>query len=77
MEKPTNNGPSEVCFGLIAFRKGFITQDHLIEALEIQVLEEIEFGTHREVGEILSNRNIMPAYQIEEVLSDISRGLHL
>jgi len=76
-EKPKNDGLFEVRFGLIAFRKGFITQDHLIKALEIQVLEEIEFSAHRKVGEILLNQDIMSTDQIEEVLEDIFQGIHI
>ena len=40
-------------FGLIAIRKGFITQEDLIKALSIQVREDVEFESHRQVGEIL------------------------
>ena len=72
-----NDGLFETRVGLIAIGKGFITQDHFIKALEIQVLEEIEFGAHRKVGEILVNQNVMSAEQIVEVLKNISQGIHI
>ena len=34
-------------FGIIAIEKGFISADDLIEALKIQVNEDIEYKTHR------------------------------
>lgn len=67
----------EARFGLIAIRKGFITQDHLIKALEIQVLEDVEFGAHRRVGEILLSQDVMSTDRIEEVANDISQGIHI
>jgi hypothetical protein len=72
--EPKGNGILEQRFGLIAIRRGFITQDLLVRALEIQVLEEIEFGTHRKIGEILSGQAIMSADQVEEVLKEIDGG---
>lgn len=76
-EKAKDSGLFPVRFGLIAIRKGFVTQEHLIKALEIQVLEEIEFGRHRNVGEILSSQDIISTDEIEEVLRDISRGAYI
>ena len=58
-------------FGIIAIEKGFITPDELIKALTIQVREDIEHGTHRQIGEILLDQDIMSANQIEEVVKVI------
>lgn len=58
-------------FGSIAIDKGFITLDGLIKALVIQVEEEILKGTHRLIGEILFELNIMTAIQIKEVLKEM------
>ena len=74
---PEDKDLLEARFGLIAIRKGYITKDHLIKALEIQVLEEIEFGAHRPVGEILSSQDIMSCDRIAEISSDISQGIHI
>ena len=58
-------------FGSIAIDKGFISLDDLIKALVLQVQEEILKGTHRLIGEILFDLNIMTAIQIEEVLKEM------
>ena len=58
-------------FGIIAIEKGFITPDELINALAIQVQEDVENGTHRQIGEILLDQDIMSANQIEEVVKMI------
>lgn len=58
-------------FGSIAIDKGFITLNDLIQALVIQVQEEILKGTHRLIGQILFDLNIMTTTQIEEVLKEI------
>lgn len=57
-------------FGLIAIKKGFITEEDLINALSVQVREDVEFVTHRQVGEILFDLDIMNANQIEEVAKE-------
>jgi hypothetical protein len=75
--KSGNNELLETRFGLISIRKGFVTQDHLIKALEIQVLEEVEFGIHRAIGEIFLSQDVMSAGRLEEVLKDISQGVHI
>ena len=58
-------------FGLIAVEKGFITTDELITALTVQVREDIEYGTHRQLGEILLDQDRMSADQIEAVVKTI------
>lgn len=55
-------------FGLIAIEKGFISPDQLVDALRIQVNEDIKHGTHRKTGEILLDLDIMNANQVEEVV---------
>ncbi len=58
-------------FGIIAIEKGFITQEELIHALTTQVREDIEYGTHRLVGELFFDLKIMDKNQIEEVVKEI------
>ncbi len=58
-------------FGLIAIEKRFITQEELIHALTTQVREDIEYGTHRLVGELFFDLKIMEKNQIEEVVKEI------
>ena len=40
-------------FGNIAVKKRLITRKQLLEALNIQVIEEIRNGKHRLIGQIL------------------------
>lgn len=56
-------------FGAIAIEKGFITLDELIEALTIQVKEEIEHGEHKLIGTILFDKDILTADQVQEVVN--------
>jgi hypothetical protein len=55
-------------FGITAAQKGFITVDQLIEALTIQVMEELQESEHRLIGEILFKKQYLTAVQIKEVL---------
>ena len=66
--KPKGIEQYEKRFGIIAIEKGFITPDELIKALTVQVQEDIEHLTHRQIGEILLDQDIMSANQIEEVV---------
>ena len=70
-DKPGKIEHYEKQFGIIAIEKGFISSDELIEALKIQVKEDIEYETHRLIGEILLDQNFITAQQIQEVLNTI------
>ena len=50
------------------YEKRFIIPDELIDGLKVQVREDIEKGTHRLIGTILFDRDIMTTIQIDEVL---------
>jgi len=58
-------------FGIIAIEKGYITPEILIEALKIQIEDEVEFHTHRLIGEILMEKDYLTAMQIQEILNTI------
>ena len=58
-------------FGFMAVTKGFITLDQLIEAMKIQVREEIYSGKHRLIGEILIEMGYLNTSQVNEVLESI------
>jgi hypothetical protein len=64
-------------FGLIAVEKGLITKDQLIEALKIQVYEDIDKGKHRLIGRILLEQGLITVTQIDEILEEMGRGLPL
>ena len=60
-------------FGLIAVGKGFITLEQLIEAMKIQVEEDIQDASHRLIGEILVDIGAMSAPQIIDVLNAMDK----
>jgi hypothetical protein len=70
-DKPGKIEHYEKQFGIIAIEKGFITADNLIETLKIQVEEEINYKTHRLIGEILLDRGYITPAQIQDVLDGI------
>ena len=70
-DKPGKIEHYEKQFGIIAIEKGFITPDNLIETLKIQVEEEINYKTHRLIGEILLDRGYITPAQIQDVLDGI------
>ncbi|MBW1851164.1 MAG: hypothetical protein JRJ15_06980 [Deltaproteobacteria bacterium] len=58
-------------FGSIAVKKGFITSEQLIEAISIQVAENIKDNKHRIIGTILRDMGLLTIEQINEVLKTI------
>ena len=58
-------------FGSIAVKKGFITSEQLIEAISIQVAENIKDNKHRIIGTILRDMGLLTIEQINEVLKAI------
>jgi hypothetical protein len=70
-DKPGRIEHYERQFGIIAIEKGFIKSDNLIDALKIQVKEDIEYKTHRLIGEILMENGCLSPYQIQEILEAI------
>ena len=58
-------------FGNIAIDMGFLTLDELINALEIQVQEEIDKGERRLIGQILLELKVMTSDQIKQVLANL------
>jgi len=58
-------------FGNIAIDMGFLTLNELINALEIQVQEEIDRGERRLIGQILLELKVMTSDQIKQVLANL------
>ena len=58
-------------FGVIALEEKFITVDQLVEAIRVQVKEEVEEGRHRLIGNILFDQGILIMDQINQVLKII------
>jgi len=61
----------EIRFGTIAVEKGFVTAEQVIEAMNIQILEDMEKREHRLIGTILLDQGILTISQIDEVLRDM------
>ncbi len=64
-------------FGVSAVEMGFVTADQVVEALRIQVMEDIEKGKHRLIGLILLEQGLITLSQIEGVLASIGKNLPL
>ncbi|UCD90901.1 MAG: hypothetical protein JSW04_05605 [Desulfobacterales bacterium] len=60
-------------FGTIAIEKRFIAQEELLEALKIQIAEELAGNERRLIGQILIDNGHITVEQIDEVL--IAMGL--
>lgn len=55
-------------FGVTAVDNAIITSEQLLEALKIQIIEELESSKHRLIGEILREKEYITAGQVDEVL---------
>jgi len=58
-------------FGAIAIQKGFITLEQLLDAMKVQIIEDLEDAEHRLVGQILWERGYISTEQIKEVLESM------
>lgn len=58
-------------FGIAAVEKGFVTSDQVIEALTIQVAEDLSIGKHRVIGRILLENELITLSQLDEVLKSM------
>lgn len=62
-------------FGILAVEKGLITSDQVIDAMRIQILEDVEKGKHRLIGLILLEQGVLSLGQIDEVLKTMGKNL--
>ena len=67
-EEPKGIEHQEKRFGIIAIEKGYITPDEFIDALKLQVQDDIQYGSHRLIGEILVTQGTMTVAQVDHVL---------
>ena len=65
----------EMRFGGVAINKGYVTPEQVIDALNIQVKEDISFGKHRRIGVILLEQGFITLMQIDEVLDDLDQQI--
>ncbi len=66
-------GEMEKRFGITAVEKRFITAEELIDALKIQVTEDIERGQHRLLGRILLDQGQITVQEIDDVLESMEK----
>jgi len=59
-------------FGATAIEKGFITAVELLEAMRIQITEDIELKKHRPIGAILLDEGSITRAQLNEVLRSMN-----
>ncbi len=64
-------------FGVIAIEEGYVTAEQFVEALKVQVMDDINEGKHRLIGRILMEQGIMTLKQIDAVLEVIGKGMPL
>ena len=58
----------EKLFGAIAVKKGYVSEEQVVKALEIQKKEAMEGAGHRLIGSILYEMGLMTVNQILDVL---------
>lgn len=58
-------------FGTVAVESGFITPAQLVAAIKIQILDELNHGKYRLIGEILRDEGHMTKEQIDKVLESM------
>ena len=58
-------------FGTIAIEKGFITKDQFIDAMAMQIENDLEGSGHWILGSLLSRMDYMTPEQINEVIEAI------
>jgi len=64
-------------FGMLAVEKHYITKEHVAEALQIQVEENMGQGIHRQIGAILFDLGRMDAGQVQMILGEMNSTLKL
>ena len=62
-------------FGTIAVDKGFISENQLIKALELQAKENIKEGKHRLLGQIFLDEGLLTEAQVDEILETMSQRI--
>jgi rubrerythrin len=60
-------------FGYFSIKKGFVTEDQLIEAMRVQISSEQKGDKTTSIGEIMKEMGFITEEQINEVINDIKR----
>ena len=59
-------------FGMLAVEKHYVTKEHVTEALQIQIDENMNQGIHRQIGAILFDLGRMDAGQVQMILGELN-----
>ena len=62
-------------FGTIAVDKGYITEEQLVQALEIQAKENVMEGKHRLLGQIFLEEGLLTPEQVDEILETMNQRI--
>ncbi len=62
-------------FGTIAVDKGYISEDQLIQALEMQAKENVTEGKHRLLGQIFVDEGLLTNEQVDEILETMNQRI--
>ena len=62
-------------FGTIAVDKGYISENQLIKALELQAKENVKEGKHRLLGQIFLDEGLLTNAQVDEILETMSQRI--
>ena len=60
-------------FGILSVKRGFVTPDQLVDALAIQLKEDLTGQPHRLIGTILYDLGFMTVTQIQAGLKELDR----
>ena len=59
-------------FGLLALKKGYVTERQLGMAVSLQMKEDIEQAPHRYLGEIMLDMGLLNNTEIEDLLLSLN-----
>jgi hypothetical protein len=65
-------GKSVKRFGAVAIEKGFITRDQFVEAMAMQIDNDLEGVESKAIGSILQAMGYMTSSEVDEVLKALS-----
>lgn len=61
-------------FGTIAVEKGFTTKEQVLQAMNVQVCEDLDGKEHRRIGSILYSLGYITIPQINVVLESMQKS---
>lgn len=62
-------------FGIVSVEKGYVTKEQLLEAMRIQVEQDLDGIEHRLIGSILFSMGYMTVEQVNEVIESVKNDI--